>query len=112
MTTSGRSISCKLMYLCCAPINTPFSYRIFIFLVFFFQAEDGIRDATVTGVQTCALPISIRECFLYIFDVPGVPLGQRSAPACAIPACRKVKKKAPHGRGGRSEEHTSELQSR
>src|SRR5207245_6792047 len=26
--------------------------------VFFFQAEDGIRDATVTGVQTCALPIS------------------------------------------------------
>src|SRR5689334_23809079 len=25
---------------------------------FFFQAEDGIRDGTVTGVQTCALPIS------------------------------------------------------
>src|SRR5207245_4468837 len=24
---------------------------------FFFEAEDGIRDATVTGVQTCALPI-------------------------------------------------------
>src|SRR6266478_2473954 len=30
---------------------------------FFFQAEDGIRDLTVTGVQTCALPI---------FDVGGV----------------------------------------
>src|SRR5207245_4397683 len=29
-------------------------------VVFFFQAEDGIRDATVTGVQTCALPISPR----------------------------------------------------
>src|SRR2546429_3399311 len=28
-------------------------------LVFFFQAEDGIRDVAVTGVQTCALPISI-----------------------------------------------------
>src|SRR5207245_6036883 len=28
--------------------------------LFFFQAEDGIRDATVTGVQTCALPISGR----------------------------------------------------
>src|SRR5207245_7804709 len=28
-----------------------------IVFVFFFQAEDGIRDATVTGVQTCALPI-------------------------------------------------------
>src|SRR2546430_11759324 len=27
--------------------------------VFFFQAEDGIRDLTVTGVQTCALPISL-----------------------------------------------------
>src|SRR5207245_6873289 len=27
---------------------------------FFFQAEDGIRDATVTGVQTCALPICLR----------------------------------------------------
>src|SRR5207302_4468826 len=27
------------------------------FLVFFFQAEDGIRDFHVTGVQTCALPI-------------------------------------------------------
>src|SRR2546430_13688107 len=26
-------------------------------LLFFFQAEDGIRDVTVTGVQTCALPI-------------------------------------------------------
>src|SRR5215813_13511168 len=29
-----------------------------MFFVFFFQAEDGIRDADVTGVQTCALPIS------------------------------------------------------
>src|SRR2546430_7706057 len=28
-------------------------------LFFFFQAEDGIRDLTVTGVQTCALPISV-----------------------------------------------------
>src|SRR6266498_5444962 len=29
--------------------------------VFFFQAEDGIRDADVTGVQTCALPISFQR---------------------------------------------------
>src|SRR2546425_13354398 len=28
-------------------------------LFFFFQAEDGIRDKLVTGVQTCALPISV-----------------------------------------------------
>src|SRR5207245_3800228 len=30
---------------------------LYVFVCFFFQAEDGIRDATVTGVQTCALPI-------------------------------------------------------
>ena len=31
---------------------------IIVFFFFFFQAEDGIRDWSVTGVQTCALPIS------------------------------------------------------
>src|SRR5690606_35468036 len=30
-------------------------------VIFFFQAEDGIRDFHVTGVQTCALPIFLRE---------------------------------------------------
>src|SRR5438309_6502225 len=29
----------------------------YVLFFFFFQAEDGIRDGTVTGVQTCALPI-------------------------------------------------------
>src|SRR5207245_8251132 len=44
---------------------------------FFFQAEDGIRDATVTGVQTCALPISdflvgrLQAVFLSREDVTG-----------------------------------------
>src|SRR5207245_3247724 len=33
-----------------------------ILLFFFFQAEDGIRDATVTGVQTCGLPIWASAC--------------------------------------------------
>src|SRR3989442_7460929 len=33
------------------------SVRRVVMDVFFFQAEDGIRDADVTGVQTCALPI-------------------------------------------------------
>src|SRR2546430_4259824 len=56
-------------------------------LVFFFQAEDGIRDLTVTGVQTCALPISCRNpnagvpgradcysaCVIYL-----IPFGQRT----------------------------------
>src|SRR5438034_4578942 len=33
-------------------------FYILLFFFFFFQAEDGIRDHCVTGVQTCALPIS------------------------------------------------------
>src|SRR5437762_11062505 len=32
-------------------------YMFSFFFFFFFQAEDGIRDTSVTGVQTCALPI-------------------------------------------------------
>src|SRR5207249_9089522 len=35
-------------------------YCCFYFFFFFFQAEDGIRDRNVTGVQTCALPICRR----------------------------------------------------
>src|SRR5207248_7824825 len=34
------------------------------FIFFFFQAEDGIRDRTVTGVQTCALPICVQGCYI------------------------------------------------
>src|SRR5207253_8935457 len=34
-----------------------FDMYLFFFFFFFFQAEDGIRDGHVTGVQTCALPI-------------------------------------------------------
>src|SRR2546430_13758886 len=37
---------------------------------FFFQAEDGIRDLTVTGVQTCALPILALSFF--IIDAPRI----------------------------------------
>src|SRR5437762_4450375 len=35
------------------------SLYVVFFFFFFFQAEDGIRDTSVTGVQTCALPISV-----------------------------------------------------
>src|SRR5260221_9379218 len=35
-------------------------YMLYFLFFFFFQAEDGIRDHCVTGVQTCALPISDR----------------------------------------------------
>ena len=34
-----------------------------VVFLFFFQAEDGIRDTSVTGVQTCALPICNRGSY-------------------------------------------------
>src|SRR5699024_7742828 len=43
----------------------------YVYTIFFFQAEDGIRDRNVTGVQTCALPIS---------GVPGVQGDLRGLP--------------------------------
>ena len=40
-------------------LNVVFSvFFFFFYIIFFFQAEVGIRDKLVTGVQTCALPIS------------------------------------------------------
>src|SRR2546430_10331227 len=62
---------------------------------FFFQAEDGIRYLTVTGVQTCALPISGASRQI---------LGDRFQIGEGFEAEEKA-----HPR--RSEEHTSELQS-
>ena len=54
--------NCDLACGTCCAINTLTILRCvrrFVsFFVFFFQAEDGIRDHCVTGVQTCALPIS------------------------------------------------------
>src|SRR2546427_7877944 len=44
-------------------------------LIFFFQAEDGIRDLTVTGVQTCALPI-FNQFARLMSDGPACVLGQ------------------------------------
>src|SRR5256886_10834385 len=40
-----------------ARVSLDLNGYVFCCYVFFFQAEDGIRDLTVTGVQTCALPI-------------------------------------------------------
>src|SRR2546430_2878144 len=49
-------------------------------LFFFFQAEDGIRDLTVTGVQTCALPICFRGRTLesIAFSLSGPPGAYRA----------------------------------
>src|SRR2546430_7399450 len=89
------------------------------YFFFFFQAEDGIRDLTVTGVQTCALPIwhalahakyskSMRSWTIY---------RQHAHPSgCALRCCVdrpcRQRPQIVHGRIIiRSEEHTSELQS-
>src|SRR5256886_15211364 len=55
-------------------------------LVFFFQAEDGIRDLTVTGVQTCALPISDRQVAVVTQEHREYfgPLSSDLAPGCLV----------------------------
>src|SRR5256885_12025418 len=45
--------------------------NVIVRVFFFFQAEDGIRDYKVTGVQTCALPISERDGRKYRVAVAG-----------------------------------------
>src|SRR5256884_1716486 len=74
-------------------------------LFFFFQAEDGIRDVAVTGVQTCALPISFSS---HVLDPLVFLLASRRLAIPPVPSLRVHA--APPDR--RSEEHTSELQSR
>src|SRR5206468_6929217 len=95
----------------------------------FFQAEDGIRDLIVTGVQTCALPILDDPATV----LPGDPLGRTPGTPLTPPGTRikqtiggnpnlsaEVAYEWTYGIvwtpakfiKGRSEEHTSELQSR
>src|SRR5256884_1294839 len=63
-------------------------------LFFFFQAEDGIRDVAVTGVQTCALPICSRTGKYFQAASPFRPRASNSParrgppPACTAPAPR------------------------
>src|SRR5256885_5918385 len=91
-----------------------------IIFIFFFQAEDGIRDYKVTGVQTCALPIYITVA------MPASQGGDfRPAKVARLALCEveqrimgRIKRSTTnktvlHGDGNpvRSEEHTSELQS-
>src|SRR5437762_8737543 len=59
----------------------------FVVFCFFFQAEDGIRDTSVTGVQTCALPISLLA--LGTRSEPCAPLAivHGSADAVVAPRC-------------------------
>src|SRR2546422_7503062 len=83
----------------------------YMLFFFFFQAEDGIRDVAVTGVQTCALPISFENllylalplALILVYMVMAAQFKSLVDPFIimfSIPM------------GFRSEEHTSELQSR
>src|SRR2546425_8180752 len=78
---------------------------------FFFQAEDGIRDKLVTGVQTCALPILPHNLYLHSSIVQTrrydeTAAGKREAVRYAFLDSTIALTFAL-----RSEEHTSELQS-
>src|SRR5256886_2849731 len=81
---------------------------------FFFQAEDGIRDLTVTGVQTCALPIyrailGARNARLALEH--GFTALRDLETEGAMYADVDIKRAITNGEIPRSEEHTSELQS-
>src|SRR2546430_7598595 len=53
-------------------------------IIFFFQAEDGIRDLTVTGVQTCALPIlQGKKLVMVLYFAPWCPNWRNEAPVAA-----------------------------
>src|SRR2546422_6285420 len=77
-------------------------------MLFFFQAEDGIRDVAVTGVQTCALPISLSEIFASLpITAKIMHLLFDWLPKLTPEFINRMALE-----GLRSEEHTSELQSR
>src|SRR5207249_6435766 len=92
-------------------------------MCFFFQAEDGIRDRNVTGVQTCALPI-YPAAVLHALSEKGITRlmvegGARVASSFVaaglvdeIWLLRGPDRVGADGVAARSEEHTSELQSR
>src|SRR2546422_8578946 len=93
-------------------------------MFFFFQAEDGIRDVAVTGVQTCALPIS-RDGGAQVVEAERVgevalALGHEQVAGVLVVLVATHNVQVVHlaelpperKQGLRSEEHTSELQSR
>src|SRR2546427_6775682 len=82
-----------------------------LIFVFFFQAEDGIRDLTVTGVQTCALPISLLAAGLAATPNATETLREQIHQADAQLFAAAFDDCDADKAATRSEEHTSELQS-
>src|SRR5437667_3609472 len=68
-----------LIYYFITVIFVFFFYCFLVLFFFFFQAEDGIRDRDVTGVQTCALPISCGVAEYRAFATPQAALWSRRA---------------------------------
>src|SRR5699024_12096748 len=70
---------------------------------FFFQAEDGIRDRNVTGVQTCALPISLPLDGAELDAIYELPYMRTWHPCYAdqggVPAIQEVEFSITHNRG-------------
>src|SRR3990170_7112202 len=91
-TEKGKSVSVLTMTTLAFTVN--FAIWTMFSIIFFFQAEDGIRDDLVTGVHTCALPILAR---------PPTATSGRAA-RWAVSGTVRITR-------SRSEEHTSELQS-
>src|SRR2546429_5455125 len=67
-----------------------------VVFLFFFKAEDGIRDVAVTGVQTCALPISATVAWR---PCPARAVGGRPGLAPAAGAPRRLAASRPHAAG-------------
>src|SRR2546429_210406 len=63
-----------------------------LFFFFFFQAEDGIRDVAVTGVQTCALPISLNHFILAKSALPNSSSGQATVARRSLGAAVDVQR--------------------
>src|SRR2546425_3371105 len=81
-----------------------FVYMICFLLFFFFQAEDGIRDKLVTGVQTCALPISGHRGGSAAGASPRLPQAARREASGGRQARRAGRRRAARGAARRSEE--------
>src|SRR5256885_9055958 len=119
-----HDVRCRIIFF----RDVPFGHARLDALVVFFQAEGGIRCYKVTGVQTCALPISLPSSRLAMIsavtgasriplrkwppaiNIPSVSVGPMIGRPSGVPG-RKPAQLCVIGAEARSEEHTSELQS-
>src|SRR2546421_7432177 len=81
------------------PLARPRPWESASHLIFFFQAEDGIRDLIVTGVQTCALPICLLDPLGSKLDPSGSSKRPRQECVYGLDGCRRAVKRRPHRDG-------------